>query len=102
MKHEWEHVRATMATFLQPQKRRCKNCGKVQELHIEQAWMRIVGRRWLPLIGRCKGPKIDQLHSAKETVEDFKKMPQRERVKMLKKAGLWNVLPTPKKKRDKR
>ena len=57
MKHDWTMIRKTMATFLDPDKRKCRHCGVEQELHIEQQWMRVVSRRWLPLVGRCKGKK---------------------------------------------
>ena len=34
--------------------RQCRNCGAIQEQITEHAWMRVTGRRWLPLAGRCK------------------------------------------------
>jgi len=36
--------------------RRCTNCGAEQERLTETRWMRVTGYRWLPLVGRCKGP----------------------------------------------
>lgn len=56
MKHEWEPLplRRTIANFMDPTRRKCKHCGAIQTLITETAWMRIVARRWVPLVGRCK------------------------------------------------
>lgn len=35
--------------------RQCAVCGRVQEWETEHLWMRVVGYRWLPLVGRCPG-----------------------------------------------
>lgn len=35
--------------------RRCLLCGKVQEYNTVTNWMRVVGYRWEPTIGRCPG-----------------------------------------------
>lgn len=60
MKHDWEeNYRPPGMTgpeqFMSEPYRRCRNCEVVQQLHKEHAWMRIVARRWLPLVGRCQG-----------------------------------------------
>lgn len=57
MKHDWQPVRKTAATFMTQDKRVCLNCGSRQELYIEHAWMRVVGRTWTPKVGRCQPKK---------------------------------------------
>lgn len=61
MKHQWEDVSARsvaeVCKYGWDKRRRCKLCGVVQSHQDEQLWMRIVRRRWLPLVGRCKGSK---------------------------------------------
>lgn len=55
MKHDFYDPRPNgPELLLGPPTRQCRNCGKKQELNVEWEWMRIVSRRWLPLIGRCK------------------------------------------------
>lgn len=60
MKHDWEDwyadpKKTPAQVFMGERQRACRCCGKVQTLQIEQAWGRVTGRRWMPLIGRCKG-----------------------------------------------
>ncbi len=50
MAHDWDRI----DTMFQ-EKRKCKNCGKEQELVKDYAWMRVVTRRWEPRVGRCEG-----------------------------------------------
>jgi hypothetical protein len=55
VKHDWQsgpyhHKFEAMGIT----RRTCKICGKVQQLIEEQTWGRITGRRWMPLVGRCK------------------------------------------------
>jgi hypothetical protein len=38
-------------------RRTCTLCGAEQHESVETAWGRVTGRRWLPLVGRCKGKK---------------------------------------------
>ena len=61
MRHEWETLPSTVSEPNLWGKRRCRNCGAVQEYEQLQNWMRIVGYRWYPLVGRCKGKSVDQL-----------------------------------------
>ncbi len=35
--------------------RKCELCKAVQHLETTHAWMRILHRRWRPLVGRCPG-----------------------------------------------
>ena len=55
MKHDWfDPVHRSVATFLTPPMRECRNCGKVQTRVTNHCWMRVTGYRWEPLAGRCK------------------------------------------------
>ena len=54
-KHEWEDVSQGVEGISNYGKRRCLLCGAVQTKECEQAWMRVVSYRWVPLAGRCKG-----------------------------------------------
>lgn len=56
MKHEFEKAEPNnpMHAMQVYGSRKCKNCGKVQHKYSEQNWGRIIGYKWLPLIGRCK------------------------------------------------
>lgn len=60
MKHDWHDPRPNTPDSgrMSHEFRKCRNCGKEQTLVISHLWMRIVGRRWEPLAGRCK-PMID-------------------------------------------
>lgn len=64
MRHEWEDVGGDHAhpeTWMRIL-RQCKHCLKVQEKETEHLWMRVVGYRWLPLVGRCPGkPEPNEL-----------------------------------------
>ena len=57
MKHKWEEHRppgmSNAELFMSEPRRKCANCGKVQELYREHSWGRIVRRTWVPLAGRC-------------------------------------------------
>lgn len=53
--HQWVHSPNDLAHFQKPQTRTCSTCGAAQEYVVEQSWGRVVSRRWLPLVGRCKG-----------------------------------------------
>ncbi len=57
MAHDWISPRRTVADFLKPEARVCSLCGARQELYVDQEWGRVVSRRWLPLVGRCRGKK---------------------------------------------
>lgn len=60
MKHDWEYSTHTLAEVMKhgwEPRRICKNCGAVQQRESQSNWMRVTGYRWLPLVGRCKGPK---------------------------------------------
>ncbi|CAB5079709.1 hypothetical protein UFOVP141_29 [uncultured Caudovirales phage] len=35
--------------------RTCSLCGKTQHEKVDTAWGRVIGRRWIPLVGRCIG-----------------------------------------------
>lgn len=54
MKHDWEDTTPWPQMMTEP-RRKCRNCDAEQQQHTEHLWMRVVGRRWLPLVGRCKG-----------------------------------------------
>lgn len=61
MKHDWEPVHKNVQDVCNrgwDPERKCKNCGAVQTREDQTLWMRIVGYRWLPLVGRCKGSRI--------------------------------------------
>lgn len=60
MKHDWldwwaDPKKTPAQLFMGERERKCRNCGKVQHLQVEHAWMRVVARRWMPLVGRCQG-----------------------------------------------
>lgn len=58
MKHNWEILTATqadVAAYGWEERRRCTNCGLVQQIERDTMWMRTVSKRWRPLVGRCKG-----------------------------------------------
>ncbi len=60
MRHDWDDwwadPRKTPAqVFMSQRERHCRNCGATQHQEIEHSWGRVVGRRWTPLVGRCKG-----------------------------------------------
>jgi len=52
VKHRWADASEENG-ILGPIKRRCANCGAVQERITHHAWMRVTGYQWLPLVGRC-------------------------------------------------
>jgi hypothetical protein len=55
VKHEWFDPRSPRDPGrLSVEHRRCRNCAREQTLVVKTAWMRIVSRRWLPLVGRCR------------------------------------------------
>jgi hypothetical protein len=56
-RHEWRQVthRNAADAYRIGEQRRCRNCGVLQTREAEQEWMRVVARRWVPLVGRCKG-----------------------------------------------
>lgn len=58
MKHDWYDPRPNGPERMFSEKRKCHNCGAEQNLKIETSWMRIVGRRWMPLVGRCKKERV--------------------------------------------
>ena len=60
MAHEWEDVSQGIEGLSNYGKRRCKRCGVEQTKEAEQVWMRIVGYKWFPLAGRCKGTMVDK------------------------------------------
>ena len=55
MKHLWIDVDEGVMGIFSYGKRKCQNCGVVQTKEAEYNWMRITCKRWLPLVGRCKG-----------------------------------------------
>lgn len=61
MKHNWEEVSLNIAG--NPVKRHwdmrfrwrvCRNCRAKQRYDTQYSWMRVVGYRWHPKVGRCK------------------------------------------------
>lgn len=60
MRHEWEikymasKENRHSPHAMQYKHRICKNCGAEQMQEAEYEWMRIVGYRWHPKVGRCK------------------------------------------------
>lgn len=55
MRHDWFDPRKPSgATLIAAPVRRCRNCGKEQTQVTTTWYMRIEGRRWEPLVGRCK------------------------------------------------
>lgn len=55
MKHDWFDPRPNDAHLLMDDPfRKCRNCGAEQSLCSSHRWMRLVSRRSLPLVGRCK------------------------------------------------
>ena len=61
MRHDWEHVSRVAADLSGMYLRRCKNCGAEQERTQDHNWGRVIGTRWLPLVGRCKGQMQEKL-----------------------------------------
>lgn len=59
MAHRWSQYRPSELSnaelFMQEPYRRCENCGVVQQLHKDYSWGKVISRKWLPLVGRCKG-----------------------------------------------
>lgn len=53
MRHDWEAREPK--TEIEPPCRRCRNCEVEQHRYNRYDRMRIVGYRWLPLVGLCKG-----------------------------------------------
>lgn len=57
MKHDWQELRSTQQEVCKygwEPRRRCSNCGKIQQRIAQTSWGRVQSYRWLPLIGRCK------------------------------------------------
>lgn len=57
MAHEWEILEATQESVVKygwGPRRRCVNCGAIQQRYSEHSWMRVTGYSWQPLVGRCK------------------------------------------------
>ena len=57
MKHQWEpfnHETPAMTMMCAPG-RICVHCKARQDKETQYSWMRVVGYRWYPLVGRCKG-----------------------------------------------
>lgn len=59
VKHNWEEINQGIKGISNYGKRQCEICGAVQVKESIHVWMRVVGYRWFPLIGRCKGIKIN-------------------------------------------
>lgn len=59
MAHAWEDYVppgvSPAQQFMSEPWRRCAHCGKVQQRETQHSWMRVTGRIWRPLAGRCKG-----------------------------------------------
>ena len=58
--HDWEDVRHELPPASQISSlgyRRCRLCGVEQHKEDIHLWMRVVGYRWRPLVGRCPGTK---------------------------------------------
>lgn len=54
MAHNWEDFpRGNALDLIEEPRRKCTRCGAVQELETTHAWMRVVSRKWRPLVGRC-------------------------------------------------
>lgn len=58
-RHDWFNpLDPTVANFLKPDTRECKNCGIRQVYEEQHLWMRKVGGGWEPKISpKCKGKK---------------------------------------------
>ena len=59
MKHEWHISYAELQSIMQSKIRVCSICYAIQEHTTDYAWMRVIGYRWYPKVGRC-GPRSDQ------------------------------------------
>ena len=70
MKHDWQDVSAENG-ILGPLKRRCTNCGTVQEHQTDYAWMRVTGYRWRPLAGRCRPLQSANIALADESLPEL-------------------------------
>ncbi len=57
MRHDWENIPIPMHRFGVNAIRRCRNCAIEQTKEDVQDWGRVVGYRWRPLAGRCKGKR---------------------------------------------
>ena len=57
MKHDWESVNEGIWGLMREPLRRCIRCRKEQRRVVETWWMRRVGYKWRPLVGRCTGKK---------------------------------------------
>lgn len=57
MRHDWENLPIPLAHYGSYGFRRCRNCGAEQVRENVQDWMRIVGYRWMPPVGRCR-PRV--------------------------------------------
>lgn len=71
-KHEWEEISNTMADVCKygwEPRRRCKLCGVIQQKISHTLWMRVMGYKWEPLVGRCKGASMPR--PAIEILEEF-------------------------------
>jgi hypothetical protein len=53
-RHDWENVPHPTQLMGGPC-RKCKNCGAFQIREAVTWWMRTIGYRWRPLVGRCGG-----------------------------------------------
>lgn len=54
-KHQWSPVPQGIEGLSNRGKRKCELGGAVQTKEGGHSWMKVVGYRWLPLAGRCKG-----------------------------------------------
>ncbi len=54
MKHEWHILHYGLRSIMQTKIRVCQICYAIQEQATDYSWMRVVGYRWYPKIGRCR------------------------------------------------
>lgn len=55
MKHEWQILDEGMIGMISSPIRKCSHCNLTQRKRTLTNWMRVVGYKWEPLVGRCKG-----------------------------------------------
>ena len=61
-KHVWHDPRPDNVHKLMSEEIRvCELCGAVQTLEVRHWYMRTIGKRWRPLVGRCKGRKAETM-----------------------------------------
>lgn len=54
MRHEWHITYFGLRSIMQQRIRVCAICYAIQEHVTDHEWMRVVGYRWSPAVGRCR------------------------------------------------